>query len=49
MLFKKLSLILVILFFVTKLIAAEEIKNNGNQLNFFTGNLTSVMINKVHI
>ena len=38
MLFKKLSLILVILFFVTKLIAAEEIKNNGNQLNFFTGN-----------
>ena len=38
MLFKKLSLILFILFSVTKLFAAEEINNNNNQLNFFTGN-----------
>ena len=38
MLFKKLSLFLVILFFTTKLFAVEEIKNNGHQLNFFTGN-----------
>ena len=38
MLFKKLSLFLVILFSATKLFAAEEIKNNGHQLNFFTGN-----------
>ena len=38
MLFKKLSLLLVILFSATKLFAAEEIKNNENQLNFFTGN-----------
>ena len=38
MLFKKLSLFLVILFSATNLFAAEEIKNNGNQLNFFTGN-----------
>ena len=38
MLFKKLSLFLVILFSVTKLFAAEEIKNSEHQLNFFTGN-----------
>ena len=38
MLFKKLSLFLVILFSATNLFAAEEIKKNGNQLNFFTGN-----------
>ena len=38
MLFKKLSLFLIILFYVTNLFAAEEIKNNGHQLNFFTGN-----------
>ena len=38
MLFKKLSLFLVILFSATKLFAVEEIKNNGQQLNFFTGN-----------
>ena len=38
MLFKKLSLFLFILLFATKLFAAEEIKNNVNQLNFFTGN-----------
>ena len=38
MLFKKLSLFLIILFFTTKLFAVEEIKNNGHQLNFFTGN-----------
>jgi len=38
MIFKKLSIFLVILFSVTKLIAAEENKNNGHQLNFFTGN-----------
>ena len=38
MLFKKLSLYLVILFFATKLLAAEEIKKNVNELNFFTGN-----------
>jgi len=38
MLFKKLSLFLVIIFSATKLLAAEEIKNNGHQLNFFTGN-----------
>ena len=38
MLFKKLSLFLIIMFFVTKLFAAEEVKKNGHQLNFFTGN-----------
>jgi|TARA_B110001450_G_C17277425_1_gene342090 lipid A 3-O-deacylase len=38
MLFKKLSLILFILFSATKLFAAEKINNNNNQLNFFTGN-----------
>ena len=38
MLFKKLSLFLVILLSATKLFAVEEIKNKGNQLNFFTGN-----------
>ena len=38
MIFKKLSLFLVILLSATKLIAAEENKNNGHQLNFFTGN-----------
>ena len=29
---------LIIIFSATKLLAAEEIKNNGHQLNFFTGN-----------
>ena len=38
MLFKKLSLFLVILFSATKLFAVEEIKNNGHQVNYFTGN-----------
>ena len=38
MLFKKLSLFLVILLSVTKLCVAEEIKKNGDQLNFFVGN-----------
>ena len=38
MLFKKLIIFLVILFSTTKLLAVEETKNNGHQLNFFTGN-----------
>ena len=38
MFFKKLSLLLVILFTASRLIAAEEINTNGNQLNFFIGN-----------
>ena len=38
MLFKKLSLFLFIIFSATKLFAVEEIKNNGHQLNFYTGN-----------
>ena len=38
MLFKKLSIFLFILFSATKLFAVEEIKNSGNQFNFFTGN-----------
>tara|TARA_B100001057_G_scaffold49170_1_gene43856 strand:- start:559 stop:1071 length:513 start_codon:yes stop_codon:yes gene_type:complete len=38
MIFKKLSLFLLILISVSKLNAAEEIKINGHQLNFFTGN-----------
>ncbi|MDA9598488.1 acyloxyacyl hydrolase [Candidatus Pelagibacter sp.] len=38
MLFKKLSIFLFILFSATMLHAAEKNKNNGNQLNFFTGN-----------
>ena len=38
MLFKKISLLLVILFSTTNLFAAEKSKNNGHQLNFFTGN-----------
>ena len=38
MFFKKLSLLLVILFTVSKLSAAEEVNTNGNQLNFFIGN-----------
>jgi len=38
MLFKKLSVFLFILLSVTKLFAVEEIKNSGNQFNFFTGN-----------
>ena len=38
MLFKKLSLFLFILLSATKLFAVEEIKNSGNQFNFFTGN-----------
>ena len=38
MYFKKLSLLLVILFTASRLIAAEEVNTNGNQLNFFIGN-----------
>ncbi|MBD1153445.1 acyloxyacyl hydrolase, partial [Pelagibacterales bacterium SAG-MED24] len=38
MLFKKLSLFFVVLFYVTNLFATEEIKKNVHQLNFFTGN-----------
>ena len=38
MLFKKLSIFLFVLFLATKLYAAEQNKNNGQQLNFFTGN-----------
>jgi len=38
MFFKKLSLLLVILFTASRLIAAEEVNTNGNQLNFFIGN-----------
>ena len=38
MLFKKLSIFLFILLSATKLFAVEEIKNSGNQFNFFTGN-----------
>ena len=38
MLFKKLSIFLIILFSVSKLFAAEEVNKDGHQLNFFTGN-----------
>ena len=38
MLLKKLSLILIVVFSLTKIAISEEIKNNTNQLNFFTGN-----------
>ena len=38
MFLKKLSLLLVILFTASRLIAAEEVNTNGNQLNFFIGN-----------
>ena len=38
MIFKKLSVFLFILLSATKLFAVEEIKNSGNQFNFFTGN-----------
>ena len=38
MLFKKLTVFLFILLSATKLFAVEEIKNSGNQFNFFTGN-----------
>ena len=38
MLFKKLSIFLCILLSAPKLFAVEEIKNSGNQFNFFTGN-----------
>ena len=38
MLFKKLSIFWFILLSATKLFAVEEIKNSGNQFNFFTGN-----------
>ena len=38
MLFKKSVLLFVIIFSATQLLAAEEIKNNGHQLNYFTGN-----------
>ena len=35
---KKLSVLLLIVFFVTKFSVAEEINNNEHQLNFYTGN-----------
>jgi lipid A 3-O-deacylase len=35
---KKLNLFLIILFTATKLIAAEELDNNENQVNVFVGN-----------
>ena len=38
MFLKKLSILLVILFTVSNLIAAEEVNTNENQLNFFVGN-----------
>ena len=38
MLFKKLCIFWFILLSATKLFAVEEIKNSGNQFNFFTGN-----------
>ena len=38
MLFKKPCLLLAILFFGTKLFAAEELNNSPHQINFFTGN-----------
>ncbi len=38
MYFKKLSFFILILLSTSKLIAAEEVNNNGHQLNFFTGN-----------
>ena len=38
MFFKHLSLLLVILFTASRLIAAEEVNTNGNQLNYFIGN-----------
>ena len=38
MFFKKSSVFLFMIIFATKLFAAEEINNNGHQLNFFTGN-----------
>ena len=38
MLFKKLNVLFIILFSATKLFAADEIKNNRHQFNFFTGN-----------
>ena len=38
MFLKRLSVFLLIVFFVTKSSVAEEINNNENQLNFFAGN-----------
>ncbi len=38
MIFKKVSLLFVIIFAATKLIAAEEANINNHQLNYFTGN-----------
>ena len=38
MLFKNFSIFLIIFFSLTKLFAADEIKSNGNDLNFFIGN-----------
>ena len=38
MFLKKLSLILIILFSASSLIAAEKVNKNENQLNFFIGN-----------
>ena len=38
MIFKKITLFFVVLLYATNLFATEEIKENGHQLNFFTGN-----------
>ena len=38
MFLKKLSLLLVILFAASSLVASEKVNNNENQLNFFIGN-----------
>ena len=38
MIFKNLSMFLVVFFSATKLFAADGIKGNGNDLNFFIGN-----------
>ena len=38
MILKKLSLLLIIVFRASKLIAAEKVSTNGNQMNFFIGN-----------
>ena len=38
MFFKKISLLLIIVFTATKIFAAEKVNTNEHQLNFFTGN-----------
>ncbi len=38
MIFKKVSLLFVVIFAATKLISAEEVNINNHQLNYFTGN-----------